>query len=135
MARLVAQRSRQAVETGGVGRQAKSQEVIGPVETSAPDMPSRQRGVQLRRMGMPGEPEQWRASGNRKARFHQDLVKLAGLLFKLAARVIGPWLVAERPLPINSAGPEQGHGPNAAEIRPIVSGAAMAKPSRNPARP
>ena len=96
MARLVAQRDRQAVKTGGVGRQTKSQEVIGPVETSAPDMPSRQRGVQLPGMGMPGKPEQWRASGNRKARFRQDLVKLVGLLFKLAARVIGPWLIAER---------------------------------------
>ena len=96
MAWLVVQRSRQAVETGSVGRQAKSQEVIGPVETSAPDMPSRQRGVQLRRKGMPGKTEQWRASGNRKTGFHQDLVKLAGLLFKLAACVIRPWLVAER---------------------------------------
>ena len=45
---------------------------------------------------MPGQPKQWRASGNRKARLHQNLVKLAGLLFKLAARVIGPWLVVER---------------------------------------
>ena len=95
MAGLVAQRSRQAVETRGVRRQAKSQEVIGPVETSAPDMPSRQRGMQLRRMGMPGKPEQWRTSGNGKARLHQDLVKLARLLFKLAARAIGPWLIAE----------------------------------------
>ena len=93
---LIAQRSRQAVEAGGVGRQTKSQEVIGPVETSAPDMPSRQCGVQLLGMRMPGKPEQWRASGNRKARFRQNLVKLAGLLFKLAARVIGPSLITER---------------------------------------
>jgi iron complex transport system substrate-binding protein len=96
MARLVAQRSRQVVETGGVGRQTESQEVIGPVETTAPDMPSRQRGVQLLGMGMPGKPEQWRTADNRKARFHQNLVKLVGLLFKPAARVIGPWLIAER---------------------------------------
>ena len=96
MVRLIAQRSRQAVEAGVVGRQTKSQEIIGPVETSAPDMPSRQRGMQLQGMGMPGKPEQWRASGNRKAGFLQDLVKLAGLLFKLAARAIGPWLIAER---------------------------------------
>src|SRR6185436_3699810 len=95
MAGLVAQRSRQAVETRGVRRQAKSQEVIGPVEPSAPDMPSCQRSMQLRRMGMPGKPEQWRTSGNGKARLHQDLVKLARLLFKLAARAIGPWLIAE----------------------------------------
>ena len=52
-------------------------------------MPSRQCGVQLLGIGMPGKPEQWRASGNRKARFRQNLVKLAGLLFKLAARLIG----------------------------------------------
>jgi iron complex transport system substrate-binding protein len=96
MVRLVAQRDRQAVKTGGVGRQTKSQEVIGPVETSAPDVPLRQRGMQLQGKGVAGKPEQWRASGNRKARFHQDLVKPMGLLFKLAARVIGPWLVAER---------------------------------------
>src|SRR4029079_1340912 len=95
MAGLVAQRSRKGLDTGGVGRQAKSQEVIGPVETSAPDMPSRQRGVQLRSVRMPGEPEQWRASGNRKTRFHQDLIELAGLLFKLSARLIRPRLVAE----------------------------------------
>lgn len=96
MGSLVAQRNRQTVEAGVVGRQTKSQEVIGPVETSAPDMPSRQRGMQLQAMGMPGKPEQWRASGNRKARFRQNLVKLAGLPFKLAARVVGPWLIAER---------------------------------------
>ena len=96
MVRLIAQRSRQAVEAGVVGRQTKSQEVIGPVETSAPDMPSRQRGVQLLGIGMPGKPEQWRASGKRKARFRQNLVKLAGLLFKLAARVISPSLITER---------------------------------------
>ena len=90
MAGLVAQRSRQAVETGGVGRQAKSQEVIGPVETSAPDMPSRQRGVQLRRMGMPGKSEQWRTSGDRETSVPQNLIKLARLLFKLVARAIGP---------------------------------------------
>src|SRR5215216_2192929 len=96
MVRLIAQRSRQAVEAGVVGRQTKSQEIIGPVETSAPDMPSRQHSMQLQGMGMPGKPEQWRAAGNRKACVPQDLVKLAGLLFKLAARVIDPWLVAER---------------------------------------
>jgi iron complex transport system substrate-binding protein len=56
----------------------------------------RQRGMQLRGMGMPGKPEQWRTSGNRKACVPQNLVKLAGLLFKLAARVIGPWLIPER---------------------------------------
>src|SRR5690349_20808581 len=96
MAGLVAQRNRQAVEAGGIGRQPKSQEVIGPVETPAPDMPPRQRGVQLWRVGMPGKPEQWRASGNGKARFRQHVVELAGLLFKLAARVIGPRLIAKR---------------------------------------
>jgi len=96
MVRLIAQRSRQAVEAGVVGRQTKPQKIIGPVETSAPDMLSRQRGVQLLGMGMPGKPEQWRAAGNRETGFHQDLVKLAGLLFKLAACVIRPWLVAER---------------------------------------
>src|SRR4051812_13441983 len=96
MVRLIAQRSRQAVEAGVVGRQTKSQEVIGPVETSAPDMPSRQRRVQLQSMGMPGKPEQWRASGDCKTRLRQDPVKLAGLLLKLAAGVVRPWLVAER---------------------------------------
>src|SRR5437667_11334371 len=96
MVRLIAQRSRQTVEAGIVGRQTKSQEVIGPVETSAPDMPWRQRGVPLLGMRMPGKPEQWRASGNRKACVSQNLIKLAGLLFKLAARAIGPWLIAER---------------------------------------
>src|ERR1041384_1867837 len=93
---LIAQHSRQVVEAGIVGRQTKSQEVIGPVETSAPDMPSRQRCVQLQGMGVPGKPEQWRAAGNRKACVRQNLVKLVGLLFKLAARVIGPCLIAER---------------------------------------
>ena len=63
MVRLIAQRCRQAVEVGIVGRQAKSQEIIGPVETSAPDLPSRQRGVKLPGMRMPGKPEQWRAAG------------------------------------------------------------------------
>ena len=53
-------------------------------------MPSRQRGMQLPGMGMPGKPEQGRASGNHKARIRQHLVKLAGLLFELAARMIGP---------------------------------------------
>ena len=48
MVRLIAQRSRQAVEAGVVGRQTKSQEIIGPVETSAPDTPSRQRGIRSR---------------------------------------------------------------------------------------
>src|SRR5690349_21155220 len=96
MAGLVAQRNRKALETDGICRQAKPQEVIGPVETSAPDMSSRQRGVQLRSVRMPGEPVQWRASGNRKTRFHEDLVKLASLLFKLAAHLIRPRLVAER---------------------------------------
>ena len=96
MVRLIAQRCRQAVEAGVVGRQAKSQKIIGPFETSAPDMPSRQRGVQLLGMGMPGKPEQWRTSGYRKASVPQNLIKLARLLFKLVARAIGPWLIAER---------------------------------------
>ena len=96
MVRLIAKRSRQAVEAGGVGRQTKSQEVVGPVETSAPDVASRQRGMQRPGMGMPGKPEQGRAAGNRKARIRQHLVKLAGLLFKIATRAIGPWLIAER---------------------------------------
>src|SRR5882757_6951838 len=96
MARLVAQRDREPVETGGVGRQAKSQEVIGPVETSAQDVSSRQRGMQLRRIGMPGKPKQRRTSGDRKSSLYQNLIKFTGLLFKLAARVICPWLIAER---------------------------------------
>jgi len=105
MVRLVAQRDRQAVETGGVGRQTKPQEVIGPVETSAPDMPSRQRGVQPPRMGMPGKAEQRRASGNHKAGIRQDLVKLVSLLFKLAARMIDPNLIAERRRTDQQCGP------------------------------
>jgi iron complex transport system substrate-binding protein len=105
MARLVAQRERQAVEAGVVGRQTKSQEVIGPVETSAPDMPPRQRGVQFWGMGMPGKPEQWRASGNRKACVRENLVKLMGLLFQLAAHVVGPSLIAERRRTDQQGGP------------------------------
>src|SRR5882724_7685348 len=96
MVRLIAQRDRQTVETGGVGRQAKSQEVIGPLKASAPDMLSRQCGMPLQRLGMPGKPKQWRASCNRKPRLQQNLVQFAGLLLKLAARAVGPWTVAER---------------------------------------
>lgn len=96
MVDLVAQRSRQAVKTGSVRRQPKPQEVASPVETPAPDMPPRQRGVQLLSIGMPGKPEQRRASGNPKAGLGQNLVELAGLLFERAARVIGPCLIAER---------------------------------------
>ena len=108
MVRLIAQRCRQAVEAGIVGRQAKSQEIIGPVETSAPDLPSRQRGVKLRCIGMPGKPEQRRASGHGKACVSQNLIKLAGLLFKLAARVIGPRLIAERRCPDQQRRPGAG---------------------------
>ena len=61
MLRLLAQCDRQTIETSVVGGQAKSQEVVGPVETSAPDMPLRQFSMQLQRIGMPGKPEQWRA--------------------------------------------------------------------------
>ena len=96
MVRLIAQRRRKAIEAGIVGRQAKSQEVIGQVETSAPDMPSRQHGMQPPGIGMPGQPEQGRAASNRKARLRQHLVKLAGLLFKIATRAIGPCSIAER---------------------------------------
>ena len=96
MVQLIAQRDRQAVEAGVVGRQAKSQKIIGPVETSTPDMPSRQRGMPFWGMRMPGKPEQWRTSGNRKARFRQNLVQFVGPLFKFAAHVVGPWLIAER---------------------------------------
>ena len=96
MDRLVSQCDRQTVHSIGVGRQPKSQDVIGPVETPTPDVPPGKRSMQLQSMGMPGKPKQWRASGNRKARFRQNLVKLAGLLFKLAARVIGPSLITER---------------------------------------
>jgi iron complex transport system substrate-binding protein len=93
---LVAQRNRQPVETGGVGRQAKSQQVVGPVETSAPDTPPRQCLVKLQRMGMPDESKQWRAAGNRKPRFSEQLIELSSLLLKLVARVVSPWPIAER---------------------------------------
>ncbi len=136
MSRLVVQGDSQPVETGGIGRQAKSQKVIGPIETSAPDLPPRQRGVQLQRIGMPRKPEQGRASGDRKTRFHQNLIELAGLLFKRAARAIGPWLIAER----GSADQQRRSGARPwtqchGDTLPITSGAPMAKPSRNPARP
>jgi iron complex transport system substrate-binding protein len=94
---LVAQRGRQAVEAGGIGRKAKSQQVIGPIETSAPDMPLRQRGMQLHGKGVAGKPKQRRASGNRQARVFQNLIKLAGLLFKRATRALSPWLIVKRP--------------------------------------
>jgi iron complex transport system substrate-binding protein len=96
MALLVGQRIRKTVKAGGVGRQPKSQEIIGPVETSAPDMPPRQCIMQLQCLGMPGKTKQWRASGNRKPRLHQNLIELAGLLLKCAAHSLSPRPVAER---------------------------------------
>src|SRR3954466_13408845 len=95
MVRLTAQRSCKAMQAGGVGRQAKAQEIIGPVETSAPDMLLRHCGMQLRRLRMPGEPEQWRAAGNRKTCLHQNLVERIGLLLQRAAGAVCPWLIPQ----------------------------------------
>jgi iron complex transport system substrate-binding protein len=96
MDRLAGQGDCQTVHSSGVGGQPKSQEVIGPVETSAPGVLLRQCGMQLQRLGMPGEPKQRRTSSNRKSRLHQNLVQLTGLLLKRAARALGPTLVFER---------------------------------------
>jgi iron complex transport system substrate-binding protein len=96
MVRLTAQCGRQTVEACGIGRQAKPQAIVGPIETSAPDMPLRQLGMQLQRLGVPSEPKQWRASGNRKTCLHQDIVKCIGLLLQRATRAVCPWLIPER---------------------------------------
>src|SRR4051794_36166360 len=96
MARLTAQRSREAMQAGVVRRHAEAQEIIGPVETSAPDMMLRQCGMQLRRLRMLHEPEQGRAAGNRKTCFHKDFVKRASLLLQRVARAVCPWLICQR---------------------------------------
>ena len=105
MIRLIAQRNREAIETGSIGRQTKSQQVIGPVETSAPDMPLCQFDMQLRRLRMPDQSEQRRASGNGKTRFHQNFVKRTRLLFQRTARAFRPWLISE------CGGPDQQRRP------------------------
>jgi ABC-type Fe3+-hydroxamate transport system substrate-binding protein len=119
---LVTQRNRQAVDASGVGRQTEPQEIIGPVETSTPDMPPRQFGMQLQSMGMPDQPKQRRTSGNRKPGLHKKLVELAGLLLKGVARAIGPCLIAERGGADSQRRPgtrpwTQGRGDTADEIR------------------
>ena len=95
MVRLT-QRGSEAMQTGIVGRQPETQEIVGPIETSAPDMPLRQLGMQLQRLGVPSEPKQWRASGNRKTCLHQDIVKCIGPLLQRATRAVCPWLIPER---------------------------------------
>ena len=105
MIRLIAQRDREPIKASGVWRQTKSQQVIGPVETSAPDMPLGQFDVQLRRLRMPDQSEQRRASGNRKTRLHQNFVEGARLLFQRAARAFRPWLIPE------CGGPDQQRRP------------------------
>lgn len=96
MVRLASQCGREPIETGSVGRQPKSQQVIGPVEITAPDMPLCQFSMKLRSLRMPGEPEQWRASGDRKTRVHQHVVEGKRLPFERAARAVRPWLIPER---------------------------------------
>ena len=121
MFRLVTQRDREAVDAG-VGRQTEPQEIIGPIETSTPDMPPRQFGMQLQSMRMPGQPKQRRTSGNGKPGLHKKLVELAGLLLKGAARAIGPCLITERGGADSQRRPgtrpwAQGRGNTADEIR------------------
>ena len=98
MFRLCDQREhrRQSIEAGNVGRQAETQQVVGPIKASAPDVLPRQCGVQLQCLGMAGEAKQRRTAHDRKSGLHENLIKFAGLPGKNAAHTVGPWLVTQR---------------------------------------
>ena len=93
---LGAERSSQTVKAGVVGREPEPQQVMSPIEAPAPDVPLRQRRMQVPRAGVTGEPEQWDASDDRKSRLHQYIVELGGLMSQRLARIIGPGAIFER---------------------------------------
>ncbi len=79
-----------------IGRQPEAQQVTGPIEAAAPDVPMRQRRVNLFGPRMPRETEQQGSSDDFKSGFRQHLVQLVRLLGEKVAGPFGPDLIAQR---------------------------------------
>jgi iron complex transport system substrate-binding protein len=88
------ERAGQAIETI-VRRQAKSQPFTRPVESPAPDVASRQFGVQHQCIRMGSEAKQRGPSDEMKAGLCQDMVELAGLASELRTHRISPGLIPQ----------------------------------------
>ena len=71
------QGSGQTLEIALVRRQAEAQQVIGPLETPAPDVLLCEPSMQLVAVGAARHPEQPGSTDNRKARGRQHGVELA----------------------------------------------------------
>ena len=78
-----------------IRRQAEAQEIVGPLEATAPDVFCGERSVYLPGIGAAREPEQSAAARDRESGAGQNIIQPARLGLNRNTRAIGPSPVAQ----------------------------------------
>src|SRR5260370_15806143 len=86
----------EAVEMVFMQRQTKAQQLIGPLETPAPDVLRSERRMHLLCIGVLHEPEQSSSPKNRESRNCEHGVEFTRPVLNRVARASCPFLVAQR---------------------------------------
>src|SRR6266702_2278385 len=86
----------ETVEIAVIRRQTEAQQIVGPLETPAPDVLRGERSVHLDCIGAPHEPKQSGSADQPETRFCQHGVELARLVLERVSRAARPFMVAQR---------------------------------------
>lgn len=77
-------------------RQTEAQQIVGPLETPAPDVLRGERSVHLVCIGSLREPKQTGSANHPESRGCQHGIELARLVLKRVSRAVSPFMVAQR---------------------------------------